>query len=86
MSLALATKGIISDYTTGIGTGSGPSETIILVVPVCPPDMETVDLTDLAVVSHDIGRVPMLASKVLEIAPIVPNTSVISSFPKPINI
>ena len=59
MSLALATKGILPDFT-GTGTGTGPSTTVYVLesfdVEVAQEDI-AVDLTVMNDISLDIGEI-----------------------------
>ena len=81
-SLIFQLKGDIDFWLDNVALSMGS----LITVPVCPPDMEAADIGDLTMTAQDIGQVPMVAVTSPGIVPITPNISVISPFPKPINI
>jgi len=81
-SLTFETKGNIDYWLDNVALSMGS----LVTVPVCPPDMEIADIGDLTMTAQNIGTVPMVATEPPGIEPITPDVSVISPFPKPINI
>ena len=86
MSLALVTRGVICTGTTGSGTGPGED----VPVPVCDPELESielgilsVDVDDLSALEIEPGPFQELLPNRIETAEVLPT---LNTFPLPINL
>lgn len=86
MSLALATRGVISTVVSGTGTGPGED----VPVPVCDPELESEELGMLSVDVDDLNVIeiePVIGQELLpnriETIEVLPT---LNTFPLPINL